>query len=112
MKAVPVDINKLRKQLANEDDPRVQAQLEETLRAKELQWANLEQLGNDMQRGELRLEHTLTAMGTIYSQLLRVRAKDVDSGRASRLREEVADEVHGLQDVLDSMDEVYETSVG
>jgi hypothetical protein len=57
----------------------------------------------------LRLQHTLTAMGTIYSQLLRVSAKDVDSGRASRLREEVAEEVQGLQDVLDSMDEVYET---
>ncbi len=109
MRAVPVRVQNLKKDLEREDDPRVQAQLEETLRATEVQWANLQQLENDMQRGELRLQHTLTAMGTIYSQLLRVSAKDVDSGRASRLREEVAEEVQGLQDVLDSMDEVYET---
>ena len=63
-----------------------------------------------MDRAELQLEHTLTAMGTIYSQMLLVGAKDVDSGRVKRLREEVADEVQGLQDVLDSMDEVYATS--
>jgi hypothetical protein len=49
-------------------------------------------------------------MGTIYSQMLLAGAKDVDSGRVKRLREEVAGEVQGLQDVLDSMDEVYETS--
>ena len=108
--AVPIRIKDLRKQLDREDDPRVRSQLEETLRAKEVQLANLEQLENGMQRAELQLEHTLTAMGTIYSQLLLVSAKDVDSGRAMRLREDVAGEVHGLQDVLDSMDEVYETS--
>ena len=108
--AVPIRLKGLRKQLDQEDDPRVRSQLDETLRAKEVQLANLEQLENGMQRAELQLEHTLTAMGTIYSQLLLVSAKDVDSGRATRLREEVAEEVHGLQDVLDSMDEVYETS--
>ena len=97
-------------ELKRENDPRVRATLEETLCAKEVQLSNLEQLDNSMQRAELQLEHTLTAMGTIYSQLLLVRAKDVDSGRAVRLRDEVAEEVHGLQDVLDSMDEVYGSS--
>jgi hypothetical protein len=110
IKAVPARIDKLRQQLQQEDDPRVRAQLEETLRAKEVQLANLNQLQNGMQRAELQLESTLTAMGTIYSQLLLVGAKDVDSSRAKRLREEVAGEVSQLQDVLDSMDEVYETS--
>jgi hypothetical protein len=110
VKAVPKDIDRLQKKLARTNDPRVRAQLEETLRAKKVQWANLEQLQNNMNRAELQVEHTLTSMGTIYSQMLLVGAKDVDSGRAQRLREEVAGEVQGLQDVLDSMDEVYETS--
>lgn len=110
LKAVPSRINNLQKRLARENDPRVRAELEETLHAKEVQWANLEQLENNMHRAELQLEHTLTAMGTIYSQMLLVGAKDVDSGRVRRLREEVAGEVQELQDVLDSMDEVYETS--
>jgi hypothetical protein len=109
MKTVPARMQRLRQDLESEDDPRVREQLSQTLRAKELQWSNLDQLENSMQRAELQLENTLTAMGTIYSQLLLVGAKDVDSGRANRLREEVAGEVLGLQDVLDSMDEVYET---
>jgi hypothetical protein len=110
MQAVPMRINNLRKELDREDDSQVRAQLEQTLQAKQTQWANLQQLENSMQKAELQLEHTLTAMGTIYSQLLLVGAKDVGSGRARRLQEEVAEEVNGLQDVLDSMDEVYETS--
>jgi len=108
--AVPVRLKNLRKQLEQEADPGVRAQLQETLRAKELQSANLQQLESNMQRAELQLEHTLAAMGTIYSQLLLVSAKDVDSGRARRLREEVAEQVQGLQDVLDSMEEVYGSS--
>lgn len=110
IKAVRKRIKELDGELKREDNPRVRAQLEETLDAKRMQLANLEHLEDDMQRGELQLEHTLAAMGTIYSQLLRVRAKDVDSGRARRLHEDVAGEVQGLQDILDSMDEVYETS--
>jgi hypothetical protein len=110
VKAVPRDIQQLRKKLESVSDPAVRAQLEETLRAKTVQRDNLEKLRNNMQRAELQVEHTLTAMGTIYSQLLLVGAKDVDSGRVRRLREEVAGEVQELQDVLDSMDEVYETS--
>jgi hypothetical protein len=50
-------------------------------------------------------------MGTIYSQLMLVGTKDVDSSRVRRLREDMADEVHELQDVLESMDEVYESGV-
>jgi hypothetical protein len=107
--AVPRDIERLQKQLERARDPQVEAQLEETLHAKEVQRANLEQLKNSMERAELQVEHTLSAMGTIYSQMLLVGAKDVDSGRVRRLREEVAGEVQELQDVLDSMDEVYET---
>jgi hypothetical protein len=107
--SVPLRMRHLQKQLDRADDPQVQAQLEATLRAKATQLANLEQLQNSMRRAELQLEHTLTAMGTIYSQMLLVGAKDVDSGRVKRLREEVAAEVQELQDVLDTMDEVYET---
>jgi hypothetical protein len=108
--AVPERIEELREQIDRERNPRVRAQLEDMLHAKEVQLANLEQLEGGVQRAELQLEHTLTAMGTIYSQLLLVNTKDVDSSRVRRLREDMADEVRDLQDVLDSMDEVYETT--
>jgi hypothetical protein len=109
LEAVPVRLKNMRKQLEQEVDPGVRAQLEETLRAKEVQSANLQQLESNMQRAELQLEHTLRRWGRSLPTLL-VSAKDVDSGRARRLREEVAEQVQGLQDVLDSMEEVYGTS--
>jgi hypothetical protein len=36
-----------------------------------------------------------------------VGAKDIDSGRAKRLRQDIADQVVGLEDILTTMDEVY-----
>ncbi|RMF30824.1 MAG: hypothetical protein D6759_11195 [Chloroflexi bacterium] len=107
MRSVPQRIKRLRRELERESDPQVRAQLERTLRDKETQWQHLQQLQNAMQRAALQLESTLSAMGTIYSQVLLIGVKDVDSGRAQRLRQEIADEVAGLQDVLSAMDEVY-----
>jgi hypothetical protein len=46
-------------------------------------------------------------MSTIYTQTMLVGAKDIDSGRARRLRDDIAEEVNELADVLVSMDEVY-----
>jgi len=62
-----------------------------------------------MQKAELHMDTTLTAMGTIYSQLLLVGVKDVDSGRAQRLRQDITEQVKQLEDVACSMDEVYRT---
>jgi hypothetical protein len=39
-----------------------------------------------------------------------VGAKDIDSDRAKRLRQEIVDEVQELDDVLLAMDEVYASS--
>ncbi len=110
IKAVSKRIQELERDHQREDSDRVRTQLEQTLDAQRTQLSNLEHLEDDMQRGELQLEHTLARMGTLYSQLLRVGAKDVDSGRARRLHDDMAEEVQGLKDILDSMDEVYETS--
>jgi outer membrane protein TolC len=67
----------------------------------------LASLDDTIQRAKLQLENSLTSLGTIYSQTMLVDAKDIDSGRARRLRQEIADEVTELHDVLIAMDEVY-----
>jgi hypothetical protein len=46
-------------------------------------------------------------MGTVYSQIQLIGAKDVDSPRAQALRQSIAEEVAQLQDVIGAMDEVY-----
>jgi hypothetical protein len=49
-------------------------------------------------------------MGTVYSQVKLLGSRDVASGRAQRLQQEIDDQVHALQDVVDTMDEVYQAS--
>ena len=46
-------------------------------------------------------------MGTVYSQLLLMDAKDIDSGKYQRLQDDIAEEVKGLREIADAMDEVY-----
>ncbi len=105
--SVPMRVAKLEQELKQERDPAVRSQIEQTLQNTRTQLEHLERLGSAMQRGELQLESTLSALGTIYSQTLLVGARDLDSGRAQRLRLDIADQVQGLEDILTTMDEVY-----
>jgi hypothetical protein len=60
-----------------------------------------------MEKAQYQLETTLTALGTVYSQILLISAKDIDSGRARRLREDISDQVAALQSLQSTLDEVY-----
>jgi hypothetical protein len=111
--SVPVRITNLKNELAQERNPAVRAQIETTLKNKRTQLDHLERLDSAMQRAQLQLESTLSALGTVYSQTLLVGAKDIDSGRAKRLRHDIAEQVVELEDLLTAMDEVYiDSAVG
>jgi hypothetical protein len=105
--AVPESINALKQRLANEDDASIRRELSDTIARRQAQYNSLLNLENTMERADLQLENTLTSLGTVYSQMLLIDARDVDSSKTQRLRENIAEQVHGLQDVLTSMDEVY-----
>ena len=107
---VPSEIVGLRSRLQREDDDAVRRQLQQAIASKEEQRASLEKLQNMMEKAEYQLETTLTALGTVYSQLQLVSAKDIDSGRAQRLREDIADQVAALQSLQETLDEVYGSS--
>ena len=100
-------IDQLSRRLIEEDDPAVRDQINETVVGMQRQIDTIDALENTMQRAELQLETTMTALGTIYSQTMLVGAKDIDSGRAKRLQQDIAAEVTELDDVLIAMDEVY-----
>ena len=91
------------------DDVNVQQDIQANINSLQQQMETNSALHNTMERARLRLENTITAMGTIYSQTMLFGAKDIDSGRAQRLRQEIADEVTELGDILVAMDEVYST---
>lgn len=100
----------LANQLKRENDMAVKTQIQATLEGIQQQLTTLETLENTIQRAELQLENTLTHLGTIYSQTMLVDAKDIDSGRARRLRQEIVEEVTELNDVLLAMDDVQSTA--
>lgn len=100
-------IEELSKQLALETDAAIKAQLESNLAAKQQQIDAIDRRDNNLERARLQLENSLTHLGTIYSQTMLVDVKDIDNGRARRLRQSITDEVSELNDVLLSMDEVY-----
>lgn len=107
-------LSELEEQLKEETTPAVRREIEYNIDSLRRQLEAIMQLENAMERARLRLENTITAMGTIYTQTMLVGAKDIDSGRAKRLRQEIGEEVNELGDVLSAMDEVYaaETKLG
>jgi len=90
-----------------ENDPVVIEQIEVTRDGMRRQIQTIETLDKTMDRAQLQLESTLSSLGTIYSQTMLVGAKDIDSGRAKRLRQDIGEEVEELDSILLAMDEVY-----
>ena len=104
---VPQQLEKTRIRLDRESDPAVRKDLEEQIKQLEQQLANLEATANSVKRAEIQLESTLSSLGTIYAQMSLMGTKEVDGSRAQRLRLEIQDEVSGLQDTIEAMDEVH-----
>lgn len=105
--AVPRDVANYKERLRREDDSSVAEQLRAALTARETQQAALERLDNVMERAELQMEQSLAALGTIYPQIQLIGARDVDSSRTQRLQADIADQVHTLDDLISSINEVY-----
>lgn len=101
-------IRELQEQLRRETNPALRQEIEANLESRERQRQTIQELTATMERARLRLENTITAMGTIYTQTMLFNAKDIDSGRAKRLRQDIADEVSELNDILVAMDDVYQ----
>jgi hypothetical protein len=111
LEAVPKEIDRLDARLRLETDPEVRKQMETTLASKIAQRRSLDRLEDTMERAELQTDHSLSALGTVYSQILLIGAREVDSGRTQRLREDIREQVASLQDMVDSINEVYDYRV-
>jgi len=103
---VPHDLKNLRRRLDAEPTAEMRAELEEAIQTKETQLANLTSLENNVKRADIQLDHTLSALGTVYAQVQLIGSKDVDSARTRRLQEDIREEVASLQDTISAIDEV------
>jgi hypothetical protein len=105
-------IKELGRQLREEDNPQVRTQLEETMQGMGEQLRSIQTLEDTMEQARLKLEHTLSALGTIYSQTLLIDAKEGSGGRVAELREEIGNEKAVLEAILGAMEEVYREGAG
>jgi hypothetical protein len=103
---VPHDLKNLQRRLQAETDPAVRAEIEEAIQTKETQLANLRSLENNVKRADIQLDHTLSALGTVYAQVQLIDSKGIDSARAQRLQEDIREEVMSLEDTVAAIDEV------
>ena len=107
---VPEAIASYKRKLKQETDPEVRQQLEKTIADQERQLKTLQSLENNMDKANYQLESTISALGTIYSQLLLVGSKDESGSKVDRLQDEISEQVHQLEDLTVAMDEVYQSS--
>lgn len=107
IQSVEPAIESLKRRLSLEDDDTVKRQISQAIAQRQIQRDNLRILQNVMERAQFQLESTITAMGTVYSQMMILGSRDVSSGRAQRLQQDITDQVQALQDVVQTMDEVY-----
>ena len=103
-------LKQLKKRRQKVKDARMLEDIDSNIASLTKQMTTIESLETTMERARLRLENTITAMGTIHSQSLLLGAKDIDSSRYKRLQQDIAEEVDELADVLYAMDEVYSDS--
>ncbi len=107
LQSVPTMVRNLEARTKTEPNADVRRQIEETLGTRRAQLESLQALQQANERGKLQIDQTLSSMGTVYSQLLLMDAKDIDSGKYQRLQDDIAEEVKGLREIADTMDEVY-----
>lgn len=105
---VPQEIEALAARRRRESDPTVQQELGEVLESKSKQWQTLRSLDSRMKQAELQLEQSLTALATVYSQVQLIDAQDVESSRSERLRADIQEQISRLNDLVSSINEVYD----
>jgi len=105
---VPEEIQSLEASFEQEENQSFKKQLKELLDSKVRQWETLQALDARMKQAELQLKQTLAAMATVDNQVKLIDAQDVESGRSNRLRADIREQVDRLNDLIGSINEVYD----
>ena len=107
---LPREIEQFTARYKLESNPDMQKQLESVLDSKAKHWQAVRALDNRMKQAALQLDQSLTALATIYSQIQLVDAQSVGSGRAERLQADIQEQIARLNDLVGSINEVYNYS--
>lgn len=106
-RSLPKEIEQLEAQRRLESDPTILAQLDQVIDSKGQHWQSIRDLDSKIKQAQLQMEQSVTSLATIYSQIQLVDAQDVNSGRAERLQDDIQEQVNRLNDLVESINEVY-----
>lgn len=97
----------LRTLLQQEKDVKTKQEIENTILWHEKFMGNVSEIEKAVERANLKLEQSISQLGTIYSQNLLMGARGVESDRAQELRAEITVEVEQLDETVSAMERVY-----
>lgn len=98
-------IRDLERRIGESADRRTKEQLRETLAGRRHQLRTIEELESLVERGLLRLEHAVAALGTIHAQIAIFAARDADAGGI--FAPDINAEIREIDAVLLALDRVY-----
>jgi len=104
---LPKELEQLMAQRKLEPSDAVQKQLDDVIEGKKHHWQALQALDSRMTQATLQMDQSLTALATIYSQIQLIDAQGVASGRAERLQADISEQIARLNDLVSSINEVY-----
>ena len=108
--SLPKEIQRLSEQRKRETNPTVQAQLDNVIESKGKHWQAVRALDGRMKQAALQLDESTTALATVYSQVQLIDARSMGSGQAERLQADIREQVARLDDLVASINEVYDYS--
>ena len=100
-------VAQLRTRLEQEKDLKTKQEIENTIVWHEKFMGNIDKIERAVKRANLKLEQSISQLGTIYSQTLLMDARGIESNRAQELHAEITTEVEQLDETVAAMERVY-----
>jgi hypothetical protein len=100
-------VEQLRALLQQEKDEKTKQEIENTILWHEKFMGNIGEIEKAVGRANLKLEQSISQLGTIYSQTLLMDARGLESNRAQELHAEITAEVEQLDETVAAMERVY-----
>ena len=93
-------------------DRRIKEQLRETIAGRRQQQRAIVELENLVERGLLRLEHAVAALGTINAQLAIFSVRGEQDGEEAKLAQDITSEIREIDAILIAIDRVHSMDRG
>jgi hypothetical protein len=107
-RTVPTDLENLKRRLKVEADPDVQREIQDAIETRERLVTSLRTIENNAKRTEIKMDNTVAQLSTVFAQMQLLNSRELDSGRAQRLRDEIREEIASLNDMVSAMGDVYD----